>query len=309
MERTRILDRVESIFQNAGFEHSDRCCLQPSCFDLAAKKDEQLIFTKAYHSISSVSEKDAKGLLNLSKAFRSFPLFICENSRSKPLEDDTVYSRYGVYALTPETFQDMMLHNVEPLVEAGPGGYYVHLDGEAIKRRRLEKGLSMGRMAEATGVSRRTLYGYERGLAKASVATAYKLEWVLGIPIVEPVNIHSKCLLAVAGRIICENRFLQFVLRKLKQLNFAVFPMKRTPFDFVAKCPEGNMTILVVIHHGRMPDLEVITDAVVNISKVIDAQPILITNKESLRGRVPILHQKDFEEISDPQQLFSYINT
>ncbi|MCK4497591.1 helix-turn-helix domain-containing protein [Candidatus Bathyarchaeota archaeon] len=309
MERTRILDRVESTFRNAGFEHSDRCCLQPCCFDLAARRDEQLIFTKAYHSISSVSEKDAKGLLNLSKALRGFPLFICENSRSKPLEDDTVYSRYGVYAVTLETFQNMMLHNVEPLVEAGPGGYYVRLDGEAIKRKRLEKEFSMGRMAEVTGVSRRTLYGYEKGLAKASVATAYKLEWVLGIPIVKPVNIHGTCLLATAGRIICENRFLQFVLRKLKQLNFAVFPMRRTPFDFVAKCPDGNLTILVVIHHGRMRDLEARTEDVVNISKVIGAQPILITNEEGLEGRVPILYQRDLAEISDPQQLFSYINT
>ncbi|MCK4634004.1 helix-turn-helix domain-containing protein, partial [Candidatus Bathyarchaeota archaeon] len=187
MNRTEILGNVESLFEDAGFHLSRRCCTKPHCFDFVARREDNLLFTKVQPNIGNIYEKDAYGLTTLSDAFHATSLFICEKTRNKPIEDDTLYMRYGVRAITLRTLEDALFQGFGPLIEAGPGGYYVKLDGEAIRKERLEKGLSIGKVAEVLGVSRRTLYGYERGLAKASVLTSYKLASILGIPVVEPL--------------------------------------------------------------------------------------------------------------------------
>lgn len=47
-------------------------------------------------------------------------------------------------------------------------------------------------MAKLNGVSRRTLYGYERGMAQSSVLVAYNLIHALGAPVAKPVNVFER---------------------------------------------------------------------------------------------------------------------
>ncbi len=311
MDRVEILDNVESLFEKAGFHLSQRCCARPSCFDFVARKESQLAFVKAHSYIGNIYERDARELMTLAKLFSGASFFVCERARNKPLEDDTVYSRYNVGALTLKTLEDALLKEMRPLIEAGPGGYYVGLDGEAIRKKRLEKGLSIGKMAEIMGVSRRTLYGYERGMAKASVSTAYKLEWVLGMPVVKPVDIFQYCeevegFFAAARRAISESRLLQFVLRKLLQYNFAVFQIKRAPFDFVAKTPENQNSLLVAVVHEKERNFEVRTEEIASVSKIIEAQPIFVADSKKISvDNVPLICREDFEKIKCPEDLMA----
>jgi putative transcriptional regulator len=311
MDRVEILDNAESLFEKAGFHLSQRCCVRPSCFDFVARKEKQLAFIKVHPNIGNVYAKDADGLTTMARFFSGASLFVCKKTRNKPLEDDTVYSRYNVGAVTLKTLEDVLLEGVGPLIEAGPGGYYVELDGTAIKRKRLKKGLSIGKMAEIIGVSRRTLYGYEKGMAKASVSTAYKLEWVLGMPVVKPIDIFqylgkTESLFAAAKRIIGESRFLQFVIRKLLQFNFTVFQIGRAPFDFVAKTPENKVNLLGSVVHKKEQNFEVRTEEIVSVSKVVGAQPIFVAGSKKIStDNVPLIHREDFEKIKCSEDLMA----
>lgn len=302
MDRETILANVESLLETADLSFSRRCCTRRSCFDYVARREKQVTFLKAHPKIGSVSKKDAIELATLAEAFSGGSLFICEESRNKPLEEDTVYSRYSVATVTLSTLENTLLKGMEPLIEAGPGGYYVTLDGEAIREKRLEKGLSMGKMAEITGVSRRTLYGYEKGMAKASVSTAYKLEWILGIPVVKPVNISGKHFLATAKRIISESRVLHFFVKKLLEFNFAVFHVKRAPFDLVAKNEETGTTLLGSVVNKQERNLNLRAEEIVSVSKILEAQPILISKKrEVCTDNIPLLCKEDFKRIKSPE--------
>jgi putative transcriptional regulator len=226
------------------------------------------------------------------------------------LEDDTVYSRYDLGAFTLKTIEDVLLNGMSPLIAASPGGYYVRLDGEAIRKKRMEKGLSIGKMAEIMGVSRRTLYGYERGMSKAPVATAFKLEWILGVPVVKPIDIfhfmENEGFLAAAKRMIRESRFLQFVVRKLLQFNFTVFQVRRAPFDFVAKASEDGTSLIGAIAYGGERNFEARTEEIVSVSKVIEAQPLLVTDTDRVSaGNVPLIRLEDLEKIKRPEDLMS----
>jgi putative transcriptional regulator len=310
MDRTAIIGNAESLFEKAGFHLSQRCCARPSCFDFAARRERQLAFVKVHPNIGNIYEKDANGLATLGNFFSGASILICENTRKRPLEDDTVYSRYKVGALTLKTLEDTLLSKMGPLIEAGPGGYYVRLDGEKIRRKRLEKGLSIGKMAEITGVSRRTLYGYEKEMAKASVSTAYKLEWVLGVPVIKPIDIFqypetSEGLLATARRIISESRFLQFVIRKLLQFNFAVFQTKRAPFDFIAKAPEIPTSLVGAVSHEKEKNFEIRTEEIISISKIVEAQPILVSDGQRISPNIPLINREDFEQMKCCEDLMA----
>lgn len=311
MNRTEILGNVESLFEDAGFHLSRRCCTKPHCFDFVARREDNLLFTKVQPNIGNIYEKDAYGLTTLSDAFHATSLFICEKTRNKPIEDDTLYMRYGVRAITLRTLEDALFQGFGPLIEAGPGGYYVKLDGEAIRKERLEKGLSIGKVAEVLGVSRRTLYGYERGLAKASVLTSYKLASILGIPVVEPLDLFqpiakTEGFLATARRIISESRFLRFIIKKLRQFNFTVFQLRRAPFDFVARSPMNGVTLIGAIAYEEEDNFAIKTEEIVSISKVVGAQPIYLTDSDNIFvDSIPLIQREDFKKIKCCEDLMA----
>jgi len=177
MNQAEALRLAEGVLREANFKVSTRCVSRPSCFDLVARKSGSVAFFRVPANLSSACRREADELRTIAGFFGGAALFVCDKAKDKPLEDDTVYSRYGIFAISPGTLEDVVARGFLPLVLAGPGGYYVRLDGDAIRRRRLKLGLSMGKLAESLGLSRRTLYGYERGMARASVSAAYKLEW------------------------------------------------------------------------------------------------------------------------------------
>lgn len=311
MNRTEILGNVESLFEDAGFHLSRRCCTKPSCFDFAARRENKLLFAKVQSNIGNVYEKDAYGLTTLSDAFHGTSLFICEKTRNKPLEDDTLYMRYGVKAITLRTLEDALSRGFGPLIEAGPGGYYVKLDGDAVRKERLKNGLSIGKTADILGVSRRTLYGYERGMAKASVLTAYKLASILGIPVVEPLDLFqpiakTEGFLATAKRIISESRFLQFIIKKLRQFNFTVFQLGRAPFDFVARNPINGVTLIGAIAYEEEDNFRIKTEEIVSISKITGTQPMYLTDSDNISvDSIPLIQRKDFKKIKCCEDLMA----
>jgi putative transcriptional regulator len=238
-------------------------------------------------------------------------LLIGEEAREKPLEDDTIYRRHNILAITARTFENIVLHNIRPLIQANPGGYYVEIDGEALKHRRQEIGLSIGEMADMVGMSRRTVYGYERGLAKASVPAAYNLIYTVGIPVAKPMDIfqesraqHKHCILTTARRVFSKNKFLNMILRRLAPLHITT--VKKAPFDFVLNVPEENVHIIGGVTKDKEQQLNRRVDEILSVSRIVKGHPILITESEALRGKnIACINSEDFSRIRDPEELIA----
>jgi len=301
---TESVKAAEAILKEAGFTVSQRCCSRPSCFDFTAKKKKTTIFVKVQSDIGNVSQSDSLDLKVISECVSGTSLFVSKKTRDKPLEDDTIYSRYDILAVTLKTFENIVFRKTYPLIQAGPGGYYVEIDGEAIKRRRQELGLSIGEMAEMMGISRRTLYGYEREMAKASVSAAYNLICILGIPVAKPINIFEKSktqhkhLLKAARRVISKNRLLQKIFRKLARYNITAAPVKKAPFDFVINVPEEKIKIIGGVENNKERELNKRIEEILSVSRVLQAHPILITEKQkSSNTEILCMHSTEFSKI------------
>jgi putative transcriptional regulator len=299
----------ETVLKEAGFNVSEKCCSRPSCFDYAARKGASVVFVKYEPDVDGFSTSDSQELKIVSKCVSAASFLISEKTRDRFLEDDTIYTRHNVFAVTPKTFENITTHKIYPLIHAGPGGYYVELDYEAIKRRRQELGFSVGGLAESVGVSRRTLYGYERGMAKASVTVAYNLIYVLGIPAVKPINIFErertqrKCfLLATAKQVIAKNKLLQRIFSKFSR--YRITSVKRAPFDFVINLPEEHTKIIGGVARDRERELDRRVDEIISVSRVVKAHPVMITDVQKLSHKdIPCIYRDDLWRVKSPEDL------
>jgi putative transcriptional regulator len=272
--------------KEAGFEVSRMCCSRPSCFDFAAKKGEKIILLKIHSDVDSFSRADSRELRVIAGRIQTATLVISKTAHDNPLEDDTVYSRYEICVVTEKTFKNVGLEGTEPLINAGPGGYFVRIDGSLIERRRKEIGLSIGRLAEMIGVSRRTLYGYERSMAKASVTSAYNLANVLGIPVAKPVDLFEKtrkqreCLLMKAKRAIARQALLLKVFRKFASCDIS--PVERAPFDFILNVPDEKCVIVGAIAENSEKSIDDRAEEILSVCQVVNAHPVLISEKSEV---------------------------
>lgn len=301
------------VLRKAGFAVSEICYSRPSCFDFAVGKNENVILLKVQTDVGSLSSRDALELETISHSLSAGALLISERGRDKPLEDDTVYSRHKIPAITQETLENFALHNTSPLMQANPGGCYVEIDGDTIKRRRQELGLSTGKLAQIVGVSYRTLYGYERGMAKASVQTAYNLIWALGTPVAKPINMFeksksgSKCqLLAKAKRIIERNRLFYRIFKRLSHCNITT--VSKAPFDFVLDIPSGEKRIIGGLATNEERGLDRRVQEILSISEIVHAHPILLTQGQEPANRsISCLQCDEIAKVSSPEDLISSV--
>jgi putative transcriptional regulator len=298
--------------KEAGFQISQMCCSRPSCFDFAARKDDKVVLLKVNSEIDTFSLRDSRELKVIADRVSAASLVVSQQANGKPLADDTVYSRYAVFVVTERTITNVALETANPLIYAGPGGYTVEVDGALVEKRRKELGLSIGKLAEMIGVSRRTLYGYERGMTKASVATAYKLAETLGVPVAKPINVlqrtgkQRQCLLIKAKHAVAGKALLQSVFRKFAFCDIS--PVHKAPFDFVMNVPDSKCVIVGCVAMNDEAGLDNRMEETLSVCNTVRARPVLITEKQrQLNKDISCLCIDDLTVMRSPEDLIASV--
>lgn len=238
--RATLMSSVREVLAKAGFYLSADAALRPLAFDIVARRDSQLLIVKVLTNVDGLNEPVANELRTVAQFLDAVPLVVGERSSSRELEDGAVYLRYGVRIVTLQTLREFLEDGVEPLVYAAPGGFYVNLDGERIRQIRESRGLSLGDLAQAAGVSRRAIGMYEEGMG-AMVEVAQRLEEFLDEALVVPYHAFEPergapqppapaPQLSEIG-----SAFEAAVLESLQRLGFRVAPTQRSPFSAISR--------------------------------------------------------------------------
>jgi putative transcriptional regulator len=295
--------------KEADFEISRICCSRPSCFDLAARKDKAIVFLKACCDVASFSRRESLELKVLAGRVSAASLVVSRKTHDKPLEDDTVYSRYGVRVVTEKTIKNIAFKTGNPLVYAGPGGYFVEVDGLLIEKKRKESGLSVGQLAEMIKVSRRTLYGYERSMAKASIGSAYNLAKILGAPVAKSIDILQKtrkqrqCLVLRAGHAFVGQPLLRRFFRKFAFCDIS--PLRMAPFDFIMNVPDEEYVVFGAIALRGERNFDERTKEILSVSRVVNARPVVIVETpENFSNDVFTISADELSMMRSPDDLF-----
>lgn len=190
MERSReqAIRRVRELFERAGFYLSDAHAIRPTSFDLLGRRDSLLIIVKVLKNIDALDPSEARRLQELAGLFPATPIVIGQSSGAEELEAGVVYTRYGLPILSEETLREYLGKGVPPFLVSSPGGIFAKIDGERLRSLRELRRLSLGALASAAGVSRRTIQLYEDG-AGAEITVIERIEAFLGEPIVRPIDL------------------------------------------------------------------------------------------------------------------------
>lgn len=298
--------------KEAGFQVSQICCSRPSCFDFAARKNDKTVLVKINFDVDTFSAQDSQELKIIAGRLSAASLIVSQQAHGKPLEDDTVYSRNSIFVITEKTIKNIALQTANPLVYAGPGGYSVEVDGSLIEKKRKELGLSVGKLAAMIGVSRRTLYGYEKGMTKASVTSAYKLAKTLGVPVAKPINVlgrsqkQRQCLLIKAKHAIAGKAPLQKIFRKFAFCD--IFPVHKAPFDFIINVPKEKYAIVGSVAVNGERNLDNRMEELLSICQVVCAYPVLITEKRKYFGKdVSCVCMDELSAMRTPEDLIASV--
>ena len=295
-----LVERVRDTLARAGYLAT--VVEGAGCFDLAARRDGHLVLAKVLQNVDALSEDAARELLGLAATLGATPLLVGTRSSSRDLEDGAVYLRHGIRIVTPTTLAEHLLEGSPPLVHAAPGGFYVRIDGARLRALREARGLSLGDLASAAGVSRRAIGMYEEGM-NSMVDVAFRLEEFLAESLVEPVDPFSppdttEKDLAGGDLARVEDPFEREVLSTLERLGFRVTPTRKAPFQGIAR---GDGETLLT---GVSPVMAVERRAALlaRIAEVIEAHGTFVVERRERRTAIAGTALLDREDLVDADE-------
>jgi len=297
---------------NAGFYVSDLCSIRPIGFDLVARRDNSLLIIKVLTNIDALSEDVAKELRVLSILLKGCPLLVGERSGTGSLEDDVVYDRFGIQAITLETLRNHLLEGLSLRVYAGPGGLYVNLDREKLRKLRQEQNISLGSFARFVRVSRRTVRMYEDGM-NARVEIASRIEEIFGntvtmpIDILRPQSTEKKEITTFHGETAHLREFQREIFSILEHVGYKIIPMERCPFEAFSKDKEK---ILLTCVHKYDKKLFKKAQIISSISKITEKYAVVFTDKEVSKTNIegtPLIVKKELKKIREPEEVLDLI--
>ncbi len=216
------------------------------CFDIFAVMPdiEEMLVLKKVEKIDEIKKGFIEDLKKMVYVFNGIPLIIGDVTSEKQLEDGIVVSKNGIPLITEETFKEMLKGEKIPLVFISKGGMYVKINPEKMRRKREELGLSLGDIAYKLGVSRRTVFDYERGKSDITLSMAIKIERIFGEDVFEHLSIEGlKSLIekSLSSKSIerrdkknIRDKSLLKILNLFEKLGFLNFVFRKTPFRFAS---------------------------------------------------------------------------
>ncbi len=194
--RELMMQQIKQLLNNTGYSIVQLSLGSKACFDIIAKRIDQLLIIKLSPYIDNFSRDDSYELKSIASFLNASPLIIGERGkRFTELEDGLVLLRYGIPVVGLETFTNLISHGMPPIVYCSRGRYFVQINRKILRQSRLEKNLSYADLAQKVGmeredisVSRRTIYEYEHSI-NPPPETAAILEDILETQLAEGIRI------------------------------------------------------------------------------------------------------------------------
>jgi len=158
--------------------------------DVIVRSQDEVYVVIAEKDLNKVNKKKAGTTTMLARGIGGRALIVAEKMGNEDLMDEVVYERYGLPAVNLDTFIEL-LEGKRVYIRKKKSMYVVSINSKRLKELREENNISLGALADYLGVSRKSVYEYERGRNKVSVDVAVKLAELFGDEILEPVELEE----------------------------------------------------------------------------------------------------------------------
>ncbi|CCQ37388.1 cro/C1 family transcription regulator [Natronomonas moolapensis 8.8.11] len=311
MSRSALVGNITAMLEDAGFTVSDRCAIRPKSFDIAARRGDDVLLLKVLANIDAFDGYTGAEMRRLGEYLDATPLVVGLRTRDEELDPGVVYFRHGVPVFSPDTAMDLFIEEVPPLIYAAPGGLYVNIDGDLLSEIRSEQKMSLGKLANELGVSRRTVSKYEDGM-NASVEVAAELEDIFDRPLASPVevlngaeDVHDRVDDPEEPEADPDDAHIVTVLTRV---GFDVHPTSRAPFKTVSE-DESRERKMLTGHSEFTRTAEKRARIMSSVGRVTETRSVYVvdrTTRDSVDGTA-LIEREEFERIDDPEELENLI--
>lgn len=292
--------RLESSLRARGF----KVVSNPSgdySFDVLAGKPSDVLAIKVLEDLRhEKARKYVDDLRSLALSLDVVPLVACEEG----IPEGSLVTYKGVPSLSLETVEKILSGEESPFIYFSKGGVYVKIRGDAVKKLRKEKGMSLGDLSLRLGVTRRMVYEYEVGRSDATLEVAYKLVQLLGEEVVEKLNFKNIAKYFMeqsreseheiqASRTV-KDPLLKWLLTRLEEMGFFSRVLDKAPFNVAAKGQIGGRCKVVIKKSGSSEEDALTVDA----AKICGSYALFI-NGEGLR----LIGEREVRAPSRPENL------
>lgn len=299
MLKAGLVNKVSGILE----ENDYITCRYNGCFDIGAKK-EALMFLKVLENVDSIQTDSAKNLQILSRNLSASIFLIGEHTRTEKLKNGIVYERFGLPTVCFQTFESLIEYSIFPSFYRDRGGVYVEIDRELLKRTRKKKQLSQRELAEAVGISRKSIYEHESRNLRMFLNIAKRIESVLEKKISKDIDVLSSEY-NIRGK--PENNMEKQIGSDLGKLGFETDFIKKSPLDIFAK--EKALIISDIETNKRK--LMKRAFELKNFISFVKKPGIIISEKtkQDYIDGIPVIERKDLKELDSSKELLKIART
>lgn len=307
--RAKLVNEVREILSKSGFYLSKKEYQKIMPFDMIARKDDWLLIICVSMNADSSRMKNAEEMKILNDALDTSPLYIAIKGGQRKLKRGVVYSRKGIPLMSPETFHDMMLEGVPPYVFSAPGGFYVKMDSDLLQTARKKRQLSLSKLAEIAGVSRKAIQKYEEGMG-ADLDVALKLQEFLGEDLILPINPFQQEEYKEEYEISIKrySDFERVIFESLISIGYNVKPTSNCPFEALTE--DENEVLLSGIGEVDDDKMKKKAKIVSNLSDIIEKESVIFlhtTSKKMNIEGIPVIKKNELSKVDDKKQVSELI--
>ncbi|MFO7792664.1 MAG: transcriptional regulator [Candidatus Saliniplasma sp.] len=305
MKRLQLIENVRDILAKAGFYLSERHFDRNISFDIIARKDDELLIIGVSLNADSSRIRNAKEIKILSDVLEGSPLFVAEKGGNRSLERGVIYSRQGVPLLSLDTLYDMFIEGVPPYVFSAPGGFYVKIDSDLIKKARKDRNVSLSRLADIGGVSRKAIQKYEKGMG-ADLEVALKLQEFLGEDLILPLNPLDRSDESEYTKEFPEDMsgFDKDIFEYLTSIGYRIVPTWKCPFEAITE--DEKDVLLTGVGSEENPEIKKKAKIVSDISHITERDSVIFLKKRVTRVNlegIPIIDISELSSINSKQDI------
>jgi len=319
--RKQVLDEAARMLRQGGFSVSDTCNIRPKSFDVVARRGDLVLLLKVLVNIDGLDAETAEEMKALSAHLGAESLVVGVKTRDHELEDGVLYLRRGVPAMSRGTARDYFVEGVPPLVYMGSGGLYVSIDGDVLEDARDDEDMSLRRVADELGVSRRAVSKYEDGM-DATLEVGLRLEEIFGETLISPVGVfdeggtdeserrNEKASTADEPEDETEKRIFAI----LRNAGFDVVPTSRAPFRALSRESEGegDETVLTGTETGGGSGMVKRARLMSSISDVARTESVYVVENKPARDSIDdtkLVGVEDLEDMEESDDFLSRIES
>lgn len=305
MTRANLVDEVREVLSKSGFYLSKKEYQNMMPFDLIARKDDWLLVICVSVNADSSRMKNSNQMKILNDALEASPLYIAVKGGKRKLKHGVVYSRNGIPLMSPETFKDMMLEGVPPYVFSAPGGLYVKMNSDVLKKARKENKISLSKLADIAGVTRKAIQKYEEGMG-ADLDVALRLQDFLGEDLILPINPFDQEEYEEEYDLSLDqySGIEKVIFESLISIGFDIMPTSKCPFEALTE--DENKVLLSGVGTEEDKMVKKKAKIVSNLSDIIEKESVIFLHKTSKKmciEGIPVIRKNELSDMEGKEEI------